>query len=234
MSTSTRRLRKWVHTAIGAAEVTNETAHEPHSLCARATPNTILGKVLVAYHGWWVFRVVSSQTTLMMTMILGIRAQAMGRHSTKDTMDGINGELPRSASILTSHHLYIWTALLRFEHPITERGHPRFDLYPDVESYSPSELYPVPGLTLTDGQPAKLFSSRNPATVNKHFHLMAEHAIDGAFIVRVAAECEVDGDSWSPLANLMRISDEVLDRVRAAAEAEGRVWAIMCVDSLDT
>ncbi|KIO17144.1 hypothetical protein M407DRAFT_33210, partial [Tulasnella calospora MUT 4182] len=116
-----------------------------------------------------------------------------------------------------------------FEQPIPAGGHPRFDLWPDVSSYDAKELYPVPGLTLpnTNGEPAKLFSSRNPATTKRHFHLMAEHGIDGVFVMRNANELSVDNDTWSPLANLMRISDEILDGVRAAAEAEGRVWALM-------
>lgn len=58
---------------------------------------------------------------------------------------------------------------------------------------------------------------------------MAEHGIDGVFVMRNANELSVDNDTWSPLANLMRISDEILDGVRAAAEAEGRVWALMSV-----
>lgn len=116
----------------------------------------------------------------------------------------------------------------RFEKPLADKGHPRFDLYPDTTSYEEKELYAVPGLTLPEGAgPAKLFSSRNPATVRRHFHLMAEHGIDGVFLMRLGNECEVDGNPRSPLASLMRISDEKLDLVRAAAEGEGRVWALM-------
>ncbi|KAG8949252.1 hypothetical protein FRC04_008854 [Tulasnella sp. 424] len=116
-----------------------------------------------------------------------------------------------------------------FEQPIPEGGHPRFDLWPDVSSYDAKEVYPVPGLTLpnSNGEPAKLFSSRNPATTKRHFHLMAEHGIDGVFLMRNANELAADNDSWNPLANLTRISDEVVDGVKVAAEAEGRVWALM-------
>ncbi|KAG8836290.1 hypothetical protein FRC17_007440 [Serendipita sp. 399] len=115
-----------------------------------------------------------------------------------------------------------------FDKPLPEGGHPNFDLFPDVTDYAPEELYPVPGLTFPhNNQPAKLFSSRNPNTVNRHFHWMARHGIDGAFLQRFAAQCEVDGNPTSTTADLMRLRDEVLDRVREAAEKEHRAWAIM-------
>lgn len=60
---------------------------------------------------------------------------------------------------------------------------------------------------------------------------MAEHGIDGVFLMRNANELAADNDSWNPLANLMRISDEVVDGVKVAAEAEGRVWALMYVSA---
>lgn len=110
---------------------------------------------------------------------------------------------------------------------MTEGGHPRFDLYPDVSDYSPRELYDVPGLTLPDGGPAKLFSSRNQETLRRHFNIMALHSIDGAFLMRMANECEIDRSHWTPRTDLARANDELLDRVRFAAENEGRVWAIM-------
>jgi hypothetical protein len=56
---------------------------------------------------------------------------------------------------------------------------------------------------------------------------MAQHNIDGAFLQRFGTQCEVDGNPTSAAADLMRLRDEVLHGVRAAAEKEGRVWAIM-------
>ncbi|CCA77856.1 hypothetical protein PIIN_00503 [Serendipita indica DSM 11827] len=119
-----------------------------------------------------------------------------------------------------------------FDKPLNQGGRPNFDLFPDVSEYAPEELYPAPGLSYPPthfkaGQTALLFSSRNQATVNRHFHWMARHAIDGVFLQRFATQCEVDGNVNSPTADLMRLRDEVLDRVRAAAEKENRVWAIM-------
>ncbi|KIM32722.1 hypothetical protein M408DRAFT_62262 [Serendipita vermifera MAFF 305830] len=113
-----------------------------------------------------------------------------------------------------------------FDKPLTDGGRPNFDLFPDVIEYSNEELYPVPGLALNN-QPAKLFSSRNPKTVQRHFNWMAQHGIDGAFLQRFATQCEADGNSYGATADLMRLRDEVLDRVREAAEKDNRIWAIM-------
>jgi hypothetical protein len=116
--------------------------------------------------------------------------------------------------------------VFRIDRPLTEGGHPTFDLFPDVTDYSPSELYEVPGLALPSSEQVKLFSSRNSATVRRHFHWLATHGIDGVFLKRYAAHVEVDGFPSSPLADLTRFRNEVTDRVREAAELEGRVWAI--------
>jgi hypothetical protein len=52
---------------------------------------------------------------------------------------------------------------------------------------------------------------------------MAEHGVDGAFLQRFAGQCDVEGGHYG----IRRIRDEVGDRVREAAEKEGRVFAIM-------
>ncbi|PVF96245.1 hypothetical protein CPB86DRAFT_670525, partial [Serendipita vermifera] len=118
-----------------------------------------------------------------------------------------------------------------FDKPLPDGGRPNFDLFPDVSEYTPEELYPAPGLSFTDAtgqnRPAMLFSSTHPVTVQRHFHWMAKHGIDGAFLQRFGTQCEVDGNYSGPTADLMRLRDEVLDRVREAAEKENRVWAIM-------
>ncbi len=89
-----------------------------------------------------------------------------------------------------------------------------------MSDYTAEELYPAPGLTLSDGQPAKLFSSRNLRTVQRHFQWMAEHGIDGAFFQRFGTEIQVHS-------GLKALKDEVCDRVREAADLTGRVWAVM-------
>jgi hypothetical protein len=51
---------------------------------------------------------------------------------------------------------------------IPDGGHPNIDLWPDVSEYSPSELYPAPGLNHVSGEQATLFSSRHPRTVQRY------------------------------------------------------------------
>lgn len=52
---------------------------------------------------------------------------------------------------------------------------------------------------------------------------MAQHGVDGAFLQRFAGQI----DSEEGLLPLRDQRDEVGDRVREAAEKEGRVFAIM-------
>lgn len=51
---------------------------------------------------------------------------------------------------------------------------------------------------------------------------MAQHGVDGAFLQRFAGECDENS-------GIRRIRDEVGDRVREAAEKNGRAYAIMYV-----
>ncbi|KAF8878452.1 hypothetical protein BD779DRAFT_1628560, partial [Infundibulicybe gibba] len=110
-----------------------------------------------------------------------------------------------------------------FNCPIPQGGRPNTDLWPDVSSYSPSELFPAPGLKYKSGDQAFLFSSRHPKTVQRHFNWMAQHGVDGAFLQRFAGQCDLETGNEG----IMRIRDEVGDRVKEAAEKEGRVFAIM-------
>ena len=59
--------------------------------------------------------------------------------------------------------------------------------------------------------------------LKRHFHWMAEHGVDGAFLQRFAGQCDLESGNQG----IMRIRDEVGERVREAAEREGRVFAIM-------
>jgi hypothetical protein len=115
--------------------------------------------------------------------------------------------------------------------PAPSNGRPNTDLWPDTSAYDPSELYPIEGLTHKDGGAAKVFSSRDPRTVRRHFHWMAEHGVDGAFLQRFVGQVDPEerGNRDPRYGGTRRLRDEVGRRVREAAEAEGRVWAIMCV-----
>ncbi|KAK2459789.1 hypothetical protein APHAL10511_008221 [Amanita phalloides] len=110
-----------------------------------------------------------------------------------------------------------------FNYPLPDGGRPNFDLCPDVSAYSPSELFAAPGLKSANGEQLFLFSSRHPKTVQRHFHWMAEHGIDGAFLQRFAGQCDLKAGQEG----IRRIRDEIGDRVQEAAEKEGRVFAIM-------
>jgi hypothetical protein len=101
---------------------------------------------------------------------------------------------------------------------------PTLDVWPDVSSYSPSELYPAHDLKLKTGEQAFLYSSRHPKTVQRHFHWMAENGVDGAFLQRFAEQCQPGQEH-----GIRRLRDEVGQHVRDAAEKEGRVFAIMYV-----
>ena len=54
---------------------------------------------------------------------------------------------------------------------------------------------------------------------------MAQHGVDGAFLQRFAGQCDIEAGHEG----IRRLRDEVGDRVREAAEKEGRVFAIMYV-----
>ncbi|KAL0945616.1 hypothetical protein HGRIS_014771 [Hohenbuehelia grisea] len=109
-----------------------------------------------------------------------------------------------------------------FGAPIPDGGHPNTDLWPDVSEYAPDELFPATGLKYSNGEQAFLFSSRNAKTVQRHFHWMARHGVDGVFLQRFLGQCDLPGSE-----GMRRIRDEVGARVREAAEKEGRVFAIM-------
>ncbi|KAK7064967.1 hypothetical protein R3P38DRAFT_2491582, partial [Favolaschia claudopus] len=113
--------------------------------------------------------------------------------------------------------------------PLPANGRINTDLWPDTSAYEESELYVVEGLKHKNGDPAKVFSSRDPRTVRRHFHWMAEYGVDGAFLQRFVGQVdpEWEGNRDERFGGLIRLRDEIGRRVREAAEAEGRVWAIM-------
>ncbi|OSD05759.1 hypothetical protein PYCCODRAFT_1384775 [Trametes coccinea BRFM310] len=110
-----------------------------------------------------------------------------------------------------------------FNYPIPDGGRPNTDLWPDTSEYTPSELFPAPGIKYADGRQAFLFSSRHPKTVQRHFHWMAQHGVDGAFLQRFLGQTDLEQGNEG----IRNQRDEVGDRVMEAAEKEGRVFAIM-------
>lgn len=96
-----------------------------------------------------------------------------------------------------------------------------FDLWPDMTEYSPKEHYIAPGFTYPDGSQATLFSSATPETVLKHFEWMRDYGIDGVFLQHFAVDLP-GGRLEERYPSRLR----VLNNVRRAAKATGRVWAL--------
>ncbi|HEV3144541.1 MAG TPA: glycoside hydrolase family 71/99-like protein [Gemmataceae bacterium] len=95
-----------------------------------------------------------------------------------------------------------------------------FEMWPDLTEFGDDEKYAVPGFTYSNGQPAALFSSANPKTVERHFRWMEQYGIDGVFLQRFLVELQV------------RSGDQVLVNVQQSARKTGRVFAI-CYDLTD-
>jgi hypothetical protein len=92
-----------------------------------------------------------------------------------------------------------------------------FEMWPDLTDYDEEEQYAAPGFTYSDGKAARLFSSANPKTVERHFQWMQQYGIDGVFLQRFVVELKD------------RSTDQVLAHVRKAAERTGRTFAL-CYD----
>ncbi|KAG8714813.1 hypothetical protein FRC11_007044 [Ceratobasidium sp. 423] len=95
------------------------------------------------------------------------------------------------------------------------------ELLPDPEYYSPEDLVVMPRAQ------HKLFSSRNPAIVKRHFNIMAMHGIDGVFVIRRGNEIAAAYQPGGNGIGLMKLRSEGINTVFRAAEAEGRVVSMM-------
>jgi hypothetical protein len=93
-----------------------------------------------------------------------------------------------------------------------------FDFWPDTSELEPDELFPTL-MTLTNGQPARLYAAHRQKTVVRHFRWMYEAGLDGVFLQRFTSEL---GSR-----ELFAWRNQVALNVRTGAEAYGRVFAIM-------
>lgn len=86
-----------------------------------------------------------------------------------------------------------------------------------MSEFSAEEKYPAVGFSYADNEPAFLFSSVHPKTVQRHFDWMKEYGIDGVFLQRFLVG--LDDKSMGT----------VLQNVRRSADSTGRAYAI-CYD----
>jgi hypothetical protein len=98
-------------------------------------------------------------------------------------------------------------------------GNVNFELYPDLREYS--KLYQTSLANLGNGSPAKLFSSYDQETVNKHFEWMQTYNIDGAALQRFGADESDTPNNWKSN------RDSVAVKVKNAAESYNRKFYVM-------
>jgi hypothetical protein len=98
-------------------------------------------------------------------------------------------------------------------------GHFVVDMWPDTSEYDAKDLCAVPGLSMPDGAPAKLYSGDALGPVLLHSRWMRQYGIDGVFVSRFV------GESLNPAR--FRHINQFLANVREGCHREGRVWAMM-------
>ncbi|CAE6459472.1 unnamed protein product [Rhizoctonia solani] len=95
------------------------------------------------------------------------------------------------------------------------------ELLPDPEYYPPGDLVVMPRAQ------HRLFSSRNPAVIRRHFNIMAMHGIDGLFVTRRGSEIAAAYQPGGAGIGIMKLRSEGINNIFRAAEQEGRVVSIM-------
>ena len=97
-------------------------------------------------------------------------------------------------------------------------GTPTVDLWPDVRELPPGERCAT-GWTQPDGGASEVYSASRSATVDRHFAWMQQYGIDGVVLQRFSSELKDPA--------FLAFRNQVLQHVRASAEAHGRVFAVM-------
>ena len=97
-------------------------------------------------------------------------------------------------------------------------GHDNYECWPDCSEYTTT--YQTPFGTLGNGQSAKMYSSYDQSTVNKHFEWMQTYGIDCAALQRFANEI-------TPGSSIKTFRDGIATRVRNAAESHSIKFYIM-------
>lgn len=102
--------------------------------------------------------------------------------------------------------------------PINAWMHDNYECWPDCSEYTTT--YQTPFSAYPNGQPAKMFSSYDQSTVNKHFEWMQTYGIDCAALQRFANEI-------TPGSSIKSFRDGIANRVKNAAQTYGRKFYIM-------
>jgi len=97
-----------------------------------------------------------------------------------------------------------------------EDGNIKVDLWPDTKEYAVTYASPF---ILSDGNPAKLFSSYDASTVDIHFKWMKQYGIDGVFVQRFVSNLKSTKS--------LNHNNVVLKNALSAAEKYGRAIAVM-------
>ncbi len=101
--------------------------------------------------------------------------------------------------------------------PVNSWGHNNLEMWPDTREYS--NTYPTT-LTLSNGEPARMFSSYDDQVVRTHFRWMAQSGIDCAALQRFANELR-------PGSSIKAQRDGMALKVMNAAQATGRKFYLM-------
>ena len=96
--------------------------------------------------------------------------------------------------------------------------HDNYECWPDCSEYTAT--YQTPFSNYPNGQAAKMFSSYDQSTVNKHFEWMQTYGIDCAALQRFANEI-------TPGSSIKSFRDGVATKVKNAAQQYGRKFYIM-------
>jgi hypothetical protein len=89
------------------------------------------------------------------------------------------------------------------------------EMWPDMAEWADAGSYHAPGFTYPDGRPARLFSSADPRTVDRHFEWMRQYGIDGVLVQRFVVGLNDPAEA-----------SRVLAYARDAANRTGRVFAV--------
>ncbi|MGG1639163.1 carbohydrate-binding protein [Paenibacillus sp. NRS-1760] len=112
-----------------------------------------------------------------------------------------------------------WTHWSKNNNNLTANSNVNFEMYPDLREYT--KLYQTNLGNLGNGQPAKLFSSYDQETVNKHFEWMQTYNISGAALQRFGADANYAPNNWN------QNRDSVAVKVKNAAETYNRKFYVM-------